>query len=104
MEKSQITIDYDEYCGVLTKVAIFEKDLRQLVISFRPHDYQIHGYITLPSEDAKDYEVCVQLNSFTDKFIWFGFDNDDKLWTWISFKDHDKEALTQKMQDKVVVK
>ena len=84
---------------VLTKVAIFVKELRQLVISFRPQDYQIHGYITLPSEDAKDYEVCVQWKTLMDKFMWFGFDNDDKLWTWVSFKDHDKEALTQKMQD-----
>ena len=47
MIESQITIDYDEFCGVLTKVAIFVKELRQLLISFRPHDYKIHGYMTI---------------------------------------------------------
>ena len=96
---SDIFKRYEDYCDVLPKVELFVKKFRQLVISFRPDDYKTEGYITLPSEDAKEYEVCIQLKKLGDKFIWFGFDSADMRWSWVSFKNHDRVELTGKMTD-----
>jgi hypothetical protein len=90
---------YENYCDVLTKVELFVKEFRQLVISFRLDDYETEGYITLPSEDAKEYEVCIQLKKLGDKFIWFGFDSADTRWTWVSFKSHTTVELSDKMTE-----
>jgi hypothetical protein len=92
-------ISWSNYCDVLTKVVSFLDTLEQLLISFRPHDYNTHGYITLPAKDAKDYEVCRQRKILLDKFSWFGFERENRQRMHASFNYLDKAELPQKMQE-----
>lgn len=92
-------MEWRNYCDVLRKVVIFLETLDQLVMSFRPDDYNTHGYITFPVEDAKDYEVCKQRKMLWDNFSWFGFERENEERMLQSFGFHDKAELTRKMQE-----
>ena len=91
-------ISWSNYSDVLTKVVSFLDALKELLISFRPHDYNTHGYITLPAKDAKDYKVCSQRKILWDKFSWFGFERENRERMRQSFNYHDKVELPRKMQ------
>ena len=92
-------ISWSNYRDVLTKVVSFLDTLEELLISFRPHDYNTHGYITLPAENAKDYKVCKQRKILWDKFSWFGFERENRQRMHASFNYLDKAELPQKMQE-----
>ena len=90
---------FSNYCDVLTKVVSFLDALEELLISFQPHDYNTHGYLTLPAKDAKDYKVYSQRKILWDKFSWFGFERENKQRMSQSFYHLDKAELPQKMQE-----
>jgi hypothetical protein len=58
------------YRSALTTVLNFLDELDALLISLRPDDYAKNGYITIPPQDDKYYDVCVRRKTLWNTHTW----------------------------------